>query len=60
LSLLYKNMRATARPELAESIKGPFSEVIFDSLKAVRCISPTRSRADVEAWQVMATRELPE
>jgi 2'-5' RNA ligase len=60
LSLLYKNMRATARPELAESIKVPFSEVIFDSLKAVRCISPTRSRADVEAWQVMATRELPE
>jgi 2'-5' RNA ligase len=60
LSLLYKNMPATVRRELADSIKVPFSEVVFDSLKAVRCISPTRSRADVEAWQVMATRELPE
>jgi 2'-5' RNA ligase len=60
LSLLYKNIRAIARRELADSIKVPFSEVVFDSLKAVRCISPTRSRADVEAWQVMATRELPE
>jgi len=60
LSLIYKYMPATARRELADSIKVPFSEVIFDSLKAVRCISPTQSRADVEAWRVMATRELPE
>lgn len=60
LSLLYKNMPAIARRELADSIKVPFSEVVFDSLKAVRCILPTRSRADVEAWQVMATRDLPE
>jgi 2'-5' RNA ligase len=59
LSLLYKNMLATARRELADSIKVPVSEVVFDSLKAVRCISPTRSRADVEAWRVVATWELP-
>lgn len=59
LSLLYKNMSATARRELADSIKVPFSEVIFDSLKAVRCISPTQSGADVDAWRVIATRELP-
>jgi 2'-5' RNA ligase len=58
LSLLYKKMPAVARRELADSIKAPFSEVTFDALKAVRCISPTQSRADVEAWQVMATREL--
>jgi len=58
LSLLYKNMSVTARRELADSIKVPFSEAIFDSLKAVRCISPTRSRAEVEAWRVMASTAL--
>ena len=58
LSLLYKKMPAAARRELAGSIKAPFPEVIFDALKAVRCISPTRTRADVEAWRVVAAREL--
>ena len=58
LSLLYKKMPAVTRRELADSIKVPFSEVIFDALKAVRCISPTQSRADVEAWRVVAATEL--
>ena len=58
LSLLYKNMPATARRQLADSIKVPFSEVIFDSLKAVRCTSPTQSGADVEAWRVVAAKSL--
>jgi 2'-5' RNA ligase len=58
LSLLYKTMPAVARSELAHSINVTFLEVTFDALKAVRCISPTRSRADVEAWRVTATREL--
>jgi 2'-5' RNA ligase len=49
LSLLYKKMEAAARRELAASITVPFSEVSFDSIKAVRCVSPTQSRADVEA-----------
>jgi len=58
LSLLYKNIPAAARRAPADSIKVPFSEVTFDALKAVRCVSPTQNRADVQAWQVMATREL--
>ena len=58
LSLLYKNMPATARRQLADSIKVPFSKVIFDSLKVVRCISPTQSGADVEAWRVVAAKSL--
>jgi 2'-5' RNA ligase len=58
LSLIYKYMPATARRELANSIKVPFPEVIFDSLKAIRCISPTRSRADVDAWRLVATKRL--
>jgi 2'-5' RNA ligase len=59
LSLLYKNIPAAARRALVESIKVTFSEVTFDALKTVRCVSPTQSRADVEAWQVMASTELP-
>ena len=58
LSLLYKTMPATARRQLADSIKVPFSEVIFDSLKAVRCISPTQNGAEVEAWRVVAAKSL--
>jgi len=58
LSLLYKKMPAVTRRELMDSIMAPFSEVTFDALKAVRCISPTRTRADVEAWRVVAATEL--
>jgi 2'-5' RNA ligase len=58
LSLLYKKIRDAVRCELAGSIKVPFPEVTFDALKAVRCISPTRSRSDVEAWRVVATTNL--
>ena len=58
LSLIYKYMPVTARRELADSIKVPFPEVIFDSFKAIRCISPTRSRAHVDAWRLVATKKL--
>ena len=58
LSLLYKKMPAVARRELMDSIMAPFSEVTFDALKAVRCVSPARTRADVEAWRVVAATEL--
>jgi 2'-5' RNA ligase len=58
LSLLYKTMPAVPRSELAHSINVPFSEITFDALRTVRCISPTRSRSDVEAWRVMATKDL--
>lgn len=55
LSLLYKKIPAEVRAELADSISIPFSEVTFDALQAVRCVSPTQSSADVEAWRVIAT-----
>ena len=54
LSLLYKKMETAVRRELAASINVQFSEVAFDAIKAVRCVSPTQSRADVEAWHVVA------
>ena len=53
LSLLYKNLPATTRSELAASITVPFSEVTFGAIKAVRCVSPTESRADVMAWRAV-------
>ena len=58
LSLLYKNLAAPTRHELAASINVPFSEVTFDAIKAVRCVSPAESGADVEAWHVVAAGSL--
>ncbi len=58
LSLLYKNLAAATRRELAASIDVPLSEVTFDAIKAVRCISPTKSGADVETWRVVAAASL--
>jgi putative hydrolase of the HAD superfamily len=55
LSLLYKKIPSAVRAELAESLNVPFSEVMFDALQAVSCISPTQNRADVEGWRVIAT-----
>jgi hypothetical protein len=58
LSLVYKKMSILERRQLALSIKVPFLEVTFDSIKAVRCTSPTRNRADVEGWRVLAAKAL--
>jgi len=58
LSLLYKNIPTEIRSGLADSINVPFSEVMFDALNAVGCVSPTQNRADVEAWRVLARKQL--
>jgi hypothetical protein len=58
LSLLYKNLLVAIRNELAASINVPLSEVTFDAIKAVRCVSPTESCADVEEWRVVAAASL--
>lgn len=55
LSLLYKTLAVATRNELAASITLPFSEILFDSLQAVRCVSPTEKGADVEACEPIAT-----
>ena len=56
LSLLYKKIPAEVRGELADSINVPFSEVTFDALQAVRCVSPTEHTADIEAWRFVTLR----
>jgi 2'-5' RNA ligase len=58
LSLLYKKLSSRDRRLLTDSIEEPFPEVTFDSLKAVRCVSPTQSGADVEAWRMVAEKDL--
>jgi 2'-5' RNA ligase len=58
LSLLYKKISNHERPQLTRSIEVPFAEVKFDSLKAIQCISPTESHADVEAWCAVAEKSL--
>jgi putative hydrolase of the HAD superfamily len=58
LSLLYKNLAAAIRRELAGSITVPFPEISLESLKAIRCVSPTQNRTDVESWQILASRML--
>jgi 2'-5' RNA ligase len=58
LSLLYTNLAVATRRDLAASIDVPLSEVTFDVIKVVRCVSPAKSRAEVEAWRVVAAASL--
>ena len=58
LSLLYKNLAVAARCDLAAAINVPLTEVTFDSVKAVRCVSPTETPEDVHAWRVVAAASL--
>ena len=58
VGLVYKNIPARTKKELASTIKLPLREVVFDVIKAVRCPFPTKFRADVEAWRVIATKSL--
>jgi 2'-5' RNA ligase len=54
LSLIYKRMSRTAKMKLANSLCLPFDEVRFDSAKALISPAKIESRADVEAWRVVA------
>ncbi len=58
VSLLYKKLPRSAKKELAAVMKLPFRTVVFDSIAAVRCASPSRTKADVEAWKILAKKSL--
>lgn len=58
VSLLYKRIPTAAKKMLTSTIKLPFHEVVFDSIKAVRCRVPVQARSDVKAWRVIATKSL--
>lgn len=58
LSLIYKKMPPETKRQIVRSLNLSFTEVRFDSVKAV--ISPAKIEGpdDVESWRVVATRHL--
>jgi 2'-5' RNA ligase len=58
VSLLYKKLPGSAKKQLAAVMKLPFRSVVFDSIAAVRCPSPSQTKADVEAWKILAKKSL--
>jgi hypothetical protein len=60
VSLLYKHLPARTKKELAATIQLRFRSVRFDSIKAVRCTSPTTMTREVKAWRVIATKRFGE
>jgi len=58
VSLLYKKLPASAKKQLAAVMKLPFRSVVFDSIAVVRCPSPSRTKADVDAWKILAKKSL--
>ncbi|PYI93098.1 MAG: hypothetical protein DME97_07270 [Verrucomicrobia bacterium] len=58
LSLIYKTMDRETKRDLAASLRLPFDKVRFDSAKAVISPAKIESRADVEAWRVVATHRI--
>jgi 2'-5' RNA ligase len=58
VSLVYKTLAPDVLKELAGTIKLPFGEVTFNSISAVRSVNPIETKADVEAWEVLAEKAL--
>jgi 2'-5' RNA ligase len=58
LSLIYKAMAPDTKRNLIASIRLPFTEIHFDSVKAVISPAKIEARADVEAWRVAAQQSL--
>lgn len=58
VSLLYKKLPGSMKKQLAAVMKLPFRSVVFDSIAAVRCPSPSRTKADVDAWKILAKKSL--
>ena len=58
VSLLYKQLPTRPKKVLADTIKLPFREVLFDAVAAVRCSWPTKTRTQVKAWKILARKSL--
>jgi hypothetical protein len=54
LSLLYKTMNPKTKRALAGSIRLPFGDATFDTVKAVLSPGRIESPEDVESWRVVA------
>ena len=60
VSLLYKTMDEETKRRLTTSIILPFTAVNFSRVKAVLSPAEIKSRADVEAWRLIAECSLTE
>lgn len=58
LSVLYRRIGASEQARLARELKIPLTEVIFDTLAAVRCRLPVEAVADVESWEWLGSCRL--
>jgi len=58
LSLIYKHLNDVEKRALAQRTSIPFSVVVFDEIKAITGPVRTKTRADVEAWRVVYSRNL--
>jgi len=58
VSLLYKKMPPAVKQELAAVMRLPLRTVVFDSIAAVRCPLPSRTKADVESWKILTKKSL--
>jgi len=58
VSLLYKKMPRSVKKELARVMRLPFRTVRFDTIAAVRCVLPSRTKADVESWKILRKKSL--
>jgi 2'-5' RNA ligase len=58
LSLIYKPISRETKEQIRNAIQFPFTEVFFDSVKAIISPAEIKTRKQVEAWRIVATREL--
>jgi len=58
LSLLYRQMPLSRKGEIANTIRLPFTKVVFDSVQAVQCGREVQTRSDVESWRTVAAQSL--
>jgi 2'-5' RNA ligase len=58
LSLIYKTMASEAKRQIINSLNLTFTEVDFDSVKAVISPGEIESCQDVDSWHIVATQPL--
>ena len=58
VSLVYRKISHGTKKSLAAVLRLPFRTVVFDSIVAMRCVSPSRTAADVKSWRVLAKKSL--
>jgi len=56
VSLVYKKIPRGTKKSLAAVLRLPFRTVVFDTIAVVRCVSPSRTAADVKSWKVLGKK----